>query len=48
MLSMAYKLGMAAEPNWRRLRGFNKLEKVITGVKFKGGIEIENQDRSAA
>ena len=48
MLAMAYKLGMSAEPNWRRLRGFNKLAKVITGVKFKDGIEVENQNRSAA
>ena len=48
MLAMAYKLGMSAEKNWRRLRGFDHLAKVITGVKFKDGIEIENQDRSAA
>lgn len=48
MLSLAYKLAMSAEPNWRRLRGFDHLAKVITGVKFKDGIEIEDRDRTAA
>jgi len=48
MLAMAFKLGMCAEENWRRLRGFNHLAKVINGVKFKDGIEIKNQDRDAA
>ncbi|MCL4309874.1 MAG: IS256 family transposase [Actinomycetota bacterium] len=48
MLAMAFKLGMCAEGNWRRLRGFDHLAKVINGVKFKDGIEIENQDRDAA
>ena len=48
MLALVYKLGMCAEPNWRRLRGFKHLAKVITGVKFKDGIEIDDRDRSAA
>ena len=48
MTALAYKLGMSAELNWRRLRGFNHLAKVIMRVKFKDGIEIEDQDRSAA
>jgi len=48
MLTMAFKLGMCAEPNWRRLRGFEHLTKVITGVKFKDGIEIQESNRSAA
>jgi len=48
MMGLVYKLAMSAEPNWRRLRGFNQLAKVITGVKFKDGIEIEEPDRSAA
>jgi len=48
MLTMAFKLGMCAEPNWRRLRGFQHLAKVITGVKFKDGIEVEESNRSAA
>jgi transposase-like protein len=52
MLEMMFKLGQCAEKNWRRLRGFNHLAKVITGLKFKDGIEqestTESTDRSAA
>lgn len=48
MLHMMYKLGQCAQENWRRLRGFNSLGKVITGVKFKDGIEIEKIDEVAA
>ena len=39
---------MSAEPNWRLLRGFKHLAKIITGVKFKDGIETQEPDRSAA
>lgn len=48
MLGLAYKLAMSAEPNWRQLRGFKHLAKIITGVKFKDGIETQEPDRSAA
>ena len=41
MLQMMFKLGQCAEQNWRRLRGFEDLNKVITGVKFKDGVEIK-------
>jgi putative transposase len=37
-----------AEKKWRRLRGFNYLAKVITGVKFKDGIEVIDVDQVAA
>src|SRR5210317_1129527 len=40
MLQMMFKLGQCAEKKWRRLRGFDFLAKVITGVKFTDGIEI--------
>ena len=40
MLHMMFKLGQCAQENWRRLRGFAYLAKVITGVKFKDGIEV--------
>ena len=40
MLSMMYRLGMCAEKKWRRLRGFRQLGKVIEGVKFVNGIEL--------
>jgi len=32
---MIFKLGMSAEKNWRRLRGFQWVAKVIEGVKFR-------------
>jgi len=46
---MIYKLGMCAGKRWRRIRGFANHAKVIQGVKFKDGIEIndateENRD----
>ena len=48
MLHMMFKLGMCAEKNWRRLRGFDYLTKVITGVKFKDGVEVTKADLVAA
>ena len=47
MLHMMFKLGQCAQKNWRRQRGFKYLAKVITGVKFRDGIEVteSNQDR---
>ena len=48
MLHMMFKLGMCAEKNWRRLRGFNYLAKVITGIEFKDGIEVTEVDQVAA
>jgi len=38
---MIYKPGMSAEKRWRRIRGFSHLAKVIEGVKFRDGVEIE-------
>ncbi|BCO30775.1 IS256 family transposase [Thiohalobacter sp. COW1] len=51
MLAMIYKLGMSAERRWRRIRGFNYLAKVIEGVKFRDGVEVDSDiddSRSAA
>jgi len=48
MLHMLFKLGQAAEKTWRRQRGFDYLAKVITGVPFKDGIELEITDQIAA
>ena len=48
MLHMMFKLGLCAEKNWRRLRGFKYLAKVITGIKFKDGIEVTEVDQIAA
>lgn len=48
MLHMMFKLGMCAEEKWRKLRGFDYLAKVITGVKFRDGIELTQADQKAA
>jgi putative transposase len=48
MLHMMFKLGMCAEKNWRRLRGFNYLAKVIAGIQFKDGIEVAEVNQVAA
>lgn len=48
MLHMMFKLGQCAEKKWIRLRGFDYLAKVITGVKFKDGIEVKAVDQAAA
>ena len=48
MLHMMFKLGQCAEKNWRRLRGFDYLGKLVTGIKFKDGIEVTQTDQIAA
>lgn len=48
MLHMMFKLGQCAEKKWRRLRGFDYLAKVITGIKFNDGIEVTKVDQDAA
>jgi hypothetical protein len=45
---MVFKLVMAASKTWRRLNGQNQLPKVINGVRFKDGIEIVAEIKSAA
>ena len=41
MLCMMFKLSECAQENWRRMRGFKQLDKVIKGVQFKDGIEVK-------
>ncbi len=48
LLHMMFKLGQCAEQNWRRLRGFAFLAKVIDGVKFVNGEEVQQPDQVAA
>jgi putative transposase len=48
MLHMMFKLGQCAEKKWRKLRGFKYLAKVITGVKFRDGIEYITPNQNAA
>ena len=48
MLHMMFKLGQCAEQNWRKLRGFAYLAKVIDGVKFVDGEEVNQPNQVAA
>ena len=48
MLHMVFKLGMYAQENWRRLRGFSYLGQLITGVKFRAGIKVKTVGQAAA
>ena len=48
MLHMMFKLGLCAEKKWRRLRGFDYLAKVVTGIKFKDGVEVTEVKQVAA
>jgi len=36
------------EGKWRRLRGFNDLAKVITGITCKDGVEVTDVDQITA
>lgn len=38
-LAMGFKLAREAEKRWRRINGYEMIEKVISGVEFKDGIE---------
>ena len=44
-LMMVFKLAQSAEKSWYRLKGFKLLADVITGVKFKDGIRV-TQDQT--
>jgi hypothetical protein len=41
MLAMMFMHGMAVEPSWKRLREFDWLAKIIRGVKFRDGVEVQ-------
>ena len=46
---MVFTLVLAASRTWRRLKGENQLPKVITGVRFRDGVEVtETSDQRAA
>jgi transposase-like protein len=46
---IVFTLVMAASRTWRRLKGENQLPKVITGVRFRDGVEItQTSDQRAA
>jgi len=49
MLAMMFKLALAVEQSFRKLKGFAHLAKVIAGVRFVDGVEkIEDQEISRA
>jgi len=48
MLHMMFKLGQCAEKKWRRLRGFDYLAKVVTGIRFKACVEVSEFGQVAA
>jgi len=48
MLHMMFKLGQCAEKKWRRLRGFDFLAKLVTGIRFKDGVEVTEPNQAAA
>ena len=39
-LTMVFKLAMEAQKGWRKINGYALLGKVIEGVKFRDGIEV--------
>jgi putative transposase len=42
-LTMVFKLGLEAQKRWRRLNGSDLLPKVVTGVQFVDGEELQQQ-----
>lgn len=48
MLHMMFKLGLCAEKRWRKLRGFDYLAKVVTGIKFNDGVEAQEVNQRVA
>ncbi|EGV27643.1 transposase mutator type [Thiorhodococcus drewsii AZ1] len=48
-LAMVFKLLQSAQKNWRRIKGFGKLELVVNNVPFRDGEQLNDQsDRIAA
>jgi len=46
-LTMVFKLATSAQKHWRKLRGYQLIEKVIKGVQFKNGEEVKEQEEVA-
>ena len=46
-LVMVFKLAESAEKGWRKLRGYKLIEKVVRGVCFKDGEEVEIEENAA-
>jgi len=41
VLSMVYKLGISAENHWKKLKGHKLISKILEGVEYRDGIEVE-------
>jgi putative transposase len=46
-MAMVFKLVTSAEQGWRKIRGYKLIEKVIRGVQFRNGEEVEIQEKVA-
>jgi len=40
-LAMVYKLAEGAEKKWRKLRGHKQITKIVQGIQFKDGVEVQ-------
>jgi putative transposase len=40
-----FKLAQSAEQRWQKLRGAAMIAKIITGVQFRNGVEVQKKDR---
>jgi len=45
MPHMLFKFDQCADKRWGRLRGFDYLAKVVTGIKFNDVIEVTADDQ---
>jgi len=43
ILSTVFKLSISAEQRWLKLRGAELITKIITGVQFKNGVEVQQK-----
>ena len=41
LLALMFKLGQAAQKNWRKLRGYRHCSALINGVKFSNGVALQ-------
>lgn len=46
-LTMVFKLARSAEKHWRKIRGHELIDKLVKGIKFKDGEEVENTENVA-
>ena len=46
-MSLVFKLVTSAQRGWRKIRGYKLIDKVIRGVKFRNGEEVETQEKVA-